>query len=199
VLRHRQVWLLCLVGAGGGLTWATYLTFWAGFAQEELGLSKGAAGVVLGCSAVTIIPASLVAAWTVERVGSRRLFFVVATVAQVPLFGLWAVVEQPFALAVIGLAQGLSWIYFPIMLAVPFDLEGFDAQDVALATGMFFVANAAALTVGPGVSGVAAEWVSMRAVLLATALLPLLSTLGALFLVDSRRTPAAEVAAAAGG
>jgi len=196
VLRHSQVWLLCLVGIGGGLTWSVYLTFWATFAQHDLGLSKTTAGLVLGCSALTIIPGSLAAAWTVERVRSRRRFLLAATLAQVPLFGLWALVDDPVALTVIGLAQGLTWIYFPIMLSVPFDLEGFDASDVALATGMFFVANAAALTVGPAVSGVVAEWVALRTVLLVAALLPVLSTLGALFLVDSRRPAPAGVAVA---
>ena len=196
VLHHKQVWLLCLVGTGGGLTWATYLTFWPSFAQDDLGLSKGTTGVVLGCAALTIIPGSLMAAWVVDRVGSRRLFLIIATLSQVPLFGLWAVLENPVALIVIGLAQGLSWIYFPIMLSVPFELEGFDPSDIALATGMFFVANAAALTLGPAVSGMAAEQVSLRAVLLVAALLPVLSTVGALFLVDSRRPAAPSVALA---
>ena len=190
VLRHKQVWLLCVVGVGGGLTWATYLTFWATFAQDDLGLSKSTTGLVLGCSALTIIPGSLMAAWALDRVGSRRRFLIMTTLSQVPLFGLWAVVENPAALIVIGLAQGLSWVYFPILLSVPFDLEGFDPSDVALATGMFFVANAGALTVGPAMSGVAAEHVSLRAVLLVAALLPILSTAGALFLVDSRRSVA---------
>ena len=190
VLRHKQVWLLCLVATGGAMTWATYVTFWPTFAQDDLRLSEGATGVILGCSALAIIPGSLMAAWVVERVGSRRRFLIVATLSQVPLFGLWAVVESAVALLVIGLVQGLSWVYFPIMLSVPFDLEGFDAGDVALATGMFFVANAAALTAGPAVSGIAAEWVSLRAVLLVAALLPVLSTMGALFLVDSRRAAA---------
>ena len=83
VLHHKQVWLLCLVGTGGGLTWATYLTFWPSFAQDDLGLSKGTTGVVLGCAALTIIPGSLMAAWVVDRVGSRRLFLIIATLSQV--------------------------------------------------------------------------------------------------------------------
>jgi predicted MFS family arabinose efflux permease len=90
---------------------------------------------------------------------------------------------------------------FPIMLSVPFDVEGFDPGDIALATGLFFVANAAALALGPAVSGVVAEWLPLRTVLLAAASLPLLSTVGALFLVDSRRptAPLAEFATTPGG
>jgi hypothetical protein len=69
----------------------------------------------------------------------------------------------------------------------PFDIEGFDSGDVALATGTFFVANALALTVGPALSGVAAEWIEMRTVLLIAALMPLAWVAGALLLADPRR------------
>jgi len=191
VLRTRQVWLLCLIGIGGALTWSTYLTFWASFAQDDMGLSEGVTGIVLGCAAFAIIPGSLIAVWAVRIAGSRRLFLVVVTLSQVPLFGLWALVDNPVALVVIGLFQGLSWMYFPIMLSIPFDIEGFDASDIALASGMFFMANALALTAGPALSGIAAEWVDMRTVLLVNALMPLASVLGALLLADTR-TPTSD-------
>jgi predicted MFS family arabinose efflux permease len=187
VLRSKPVWLLCLIGIGGALTWSSYLTFWASFAQDDMGLSESATGIVLGCSAFAIIPGSLMAVWVLRMFGSRKLFLVVVTLAQVPLFGLWAMIDNPAALIVIGLLQGASWMYFPIMLSIPFDIEGFDASDVALASGMFFVANALALTAGPALSGVAAEWVEMRTVLLVNALFPLVSVLGALLLADARR------------
>lgn len=186
VLRTRQVWLLCLIGTGGALTWSAYLTFWASFAEDDLGLSSSMTGIVLGFSAFAIIPGSLLAVWALRMARSRRLFLTVVTLAQVPLFGLWALVDNPVALVVIGFFQGLSWMYFPIMLSIPFDIEGFDSGDVALATGMFFVANALALTAGPALSGIAAEWIEMRTVLLIAALMPLVSVAGALLLADTR-------------
>ncbi len=186
VLRNRQVWLLCLIGIGGALTWSTYLTFWASFAEDDMGLSTGLVGIVLGCSAVATAPASLVASWAVGIAGSRRRFLVITTLSQMPLFALWAVVDNPAVLIIVGLLQGASWMYFPIMLSIPFDIEGFDSGDVALASGMFFVANALALTAGPALSGVAAEWVELRTVLLVAALMPLASVAGALLLADPR-------------
>jgi predicted MFS family arabinose efflux permease len=192
VLRSKPVWLLCVIGIGGALTWSTYLTFWASFAQDDMGLSENVTGIVLGCSAFAIIPGSLIAVWALRMFGSRRLFLVVVTLSQVPLFGLWAVIDNPAMLIVIGQLQGASWMYFPIMLSIPFDIEGFDASDVALASGMFFVANALALTAGPALSGVVAEWVEMRTVLLVNALFPLVSVLGALLLADARN-PSADV------
>jgi predicted MFS family arabinose efflux permease len=192
VMRRKAVWLLCLIGIGGALTWSSYLTFWVSFAQDDMGLSENVTGIVLGCSAFAIIPGSLMAVWALRMFGSRRLFLVVMTLSQVPLFGLWAVIDNPAALVVVGLLQGASWMYFPIMLSIPFDIEGFDASDVALASGMFFVANALALTAGPALSGIAAEWVEMRTVLLVNALFPLVSVLGALLLADAR-SPSADV------
>ncbi|HRC62512.1 MAG: MFS transporter [Dehalococcoidia bacterium] len=193
VLRRKQVWFLCLIGIGGALTWATYLTFWPSFAQDEMGVSKSVTGIVLGVSALTIIPGSLAAVWVMRLMRSRRLFLVVATASQVPLFGLWALVDQPVLLVIIGLVQGFSWIYFPIMLSIPFDFEGFDARDIALASAFFIVANSLALTLGPAVSGVVAEQVEMRTVLLVAAIMPLISVLGAVLLADPPPGPMREV------
>jgi predicted MFS family arabinose efflux permease len=193
VLRRKQVWFLCLIGTGGALTWATYLTFWPSFAQDEMGVSEGVTGVVLGVSALAIIPGSLAAVWAVRMMRSRRLFLIVATASQVPLFGLWAIVDQPLLLVIIGLFQGFSWIYFPIMLSIPFDFDGFDAREIALASALFIVANALALTLGPAVSGVVAERIEMRTVLLVAAIMPLISVLGAALLADPPRGPMREV------
>jgi len=193
VLRRKQVWFLCLIGTGGALTWATYLTFWPSFAQDEMGVSESVTGIVLGVSALAIIPGSLAAVWAVRVMRSRRLFLIVATASQVPLFGLWAVVDQPALLILIGLFQGLSWIYFPIMLSIPFDFDGFDAREIALATAVFIVANALALTLGPAVSGVVAEQIEMRTVLLVAAIMPLISVLGAMLLADPPPGPMREV------
>ncbi|MGE0227082.1 MAG: MFS transporter [Dehalococcoidia bacterium] len=189
VLQRKEVWFLCLIGTGGALTWATYLTFWPSFAQDEMGVSEGVTGIVLGVSALAIIPGSLAAVWAVRVMRSRRLFLIVATASQVPLFGLWAVVDEPALLILIGLFQGLSWIYFPIMLSIPFDFDGFNAREIALATALFIVANALALTLGPAVSGVVAEHVAMRTVLLVAAIMPLISVLGAVLLADPPRGP----------
>ncbi|MGE0136008.1 MAG: MFS transporter, partial [Dehalococcoidia bacterium] len=189
VLRRKLVWFLCIIGTGGALTWATYLTFWPSYAQDEMGVSEGVTGIVLGVSALAIIPGSLAAVWAVRVMRSRRLFLIVATASQVPLFGLWAVVDQPSLLILIGAFQGLSWIYFPIMLSIPFDFEGFNAREIALATALFIVANALALTLGPAVSGVVAEHVAMRTVLLVAAVMPLISVLGSVLLADPPRGP----------
>lgn len=196
---RRDVLALCLIGVGGAGTWATFLTFWPQVARDEFGLSDGATGLVLGCAAVAIIPGSLVASWALRMAGGRLPFLLITTLAQVPTFGLFVLTGSVPLLIAVGLVQGLTWMYFPILLSLPFEFEGFDEQDVALATALFVVVNGAALALGPIVAGVAGELVPMRGVLLVASAAPLLSALGALLLgrEPARRQPAAALSSGA--
>ena len=182
VARHREVLALSLIGVGGASTWAVFLTFWPAVARDSLGLRGAQSGLVLGCTAVAIIPGSLLAATVVRRLGGRMPFLLIATLVQVPTFAFFVLTGDVALLIAIGLLQGLTWMYFPILLSVPFQIQGFDEQDVALATAVFVVANGLALALGPSVAGLLGTFVPIRTVLLAFAVAPLLSTLGALLL-----------------
>lgn len=197
---RRDVLALCLIGVGGAGTWAVYLTFWPQVARDEFGLSDGATGLVLGCAAVAIIPGSLAAAWALRLAGGRLPFLLITTLVQVPTFGIFVLTGSVPLLIGVGLIQGLTWMYFPILLSLPFEFEGFDEQDVALATALFVVVNGAALALGPIVAGVIGEWVSMRSVLLVAAAAPFISALGAVLLgrEPARRQPQPAVAGGAG-
>jgi len=182
VAQHREVLALSLIGVGGASTWAVFLTFWPAVARDSLGLSGAQSGLVLGCTAVAIIPGSLLAASVVRRLGGRLPFLLIATLVQVPTFAFFVLTGDVALLIAIGLLQGLTWMYFPILLSVPFEIQGFDEQDVALATAVFVVANGLALALGPSVAGLLGTVVPIRSVLLAFAIAPLLSTLGAFLL-----------------
>ncbi len=109
-------------------------------------------------------------------------FLLIATLVQVPTFALFVLTGNVAMLIAIGLLQGLTWMYFPILLSVPFQIQGFDEQDVAIATAVFVVVNGVALAAGPSIAGLLGTLLPMRTVLLAFALAPLLSTLGAFLL-----------------
>ena len=193
VLRRREVWILSLVGAGGGMTWATFLTFWPAFAEDSLGLSEGNISLVFGFGALAIVPGSLAASWILDRAGSRRRLLVMATMLQVPAFALLLTTGSPLLLTLIAITQGLSWFYFPILLTVPFDMRDVDERDVAVATAAFITVNAGALALGPILAGMLAEAISLRTVLALASLGPLVSTVGAMLLGDAAaRPPVAE-------
>lgn len=189
VLRRREVWFLGLVGDGAGMTWATFLTFWPAFAEDDLGLSEGNISLVFGFGALAIVPGSLAASWILDRAGGRRRLLVVATMLQVPVFALLLTTGNPLLLTVLAVAQGLSWFYFPILLTVPFDMKGVDQRDVAVATAVFITVNSGALALGPMLGGILAEAIPLRAVLALASLGPLLSTVGAILLGDAPGGP----------
>ena len=190
VMRRSQVWWLSLTGTGAGLTWATYITFWPAFARDHRGLTDGEIGLVLGCSAIAVIPGSLIAARVLRWFGGRLPFLVATTLIQIPAYGLLMATDQVVLLAIIAFCSGLTWLYFPILLTVPFEMEDMNDREIAVATAFFVTMNTAALTVGPLLAGVLGEWVSMRAVLIGIAFAPLMSTVGAL-LLGNEQAPAA--------
>ena len=143
VLLRREIWYLSLVGMGSGLTWATYLTFWPVFAKDDFGLGESTVGLVLGLSALAIVPASLMAS-AVLRLGGRRLALVVATLLQIPAFGLLVLTDNLLLLIAIGVAQGLTWFYFPILFTVPFQIPGLNDREIAVGTALFMMSTTGA-------------------------------------------------------
>ncbi len=199
IARNRQVLALCLMGVGGATSFSAFLTFWPVVARDSLGLSDAQAGFILGCTSFAIIPASLAAATVLRLVGGRLPFFLLTALVQIPTFACFVLTDSVPLLIAIGLLQGSTWMCFPMFLSVPFDIEGFDQREIALATALFLVVNGIALTVGPSIAGVLGDTMSMQRVLLILSAAPLLSVAGAILLGPERRptAPAAPTAAGA--
>lgn len=207
VMTRRDVWYMGITGFGGGGAWAAYITFWPTVAKDTYGLSETAAGLILGCTSIGIIPGSFLSAKLLRSIGSRRLFLGAFALAQVPAFALMlATPNVPFLLAV-GLTQGLTWAYFPVIMAAPLQIAGISPRQVAVASAFVMVVNMAGVTFGPAVTGVLAEFIDLRVALLGMAMLPLISVAGAILMGEPARTqPTVEVppdalpaGAAAGG
>lgn len=186
VMLRRDVWYMGIAGFGGGGAWAAYITFWPTVAQETYGLSETAAGLILGCTSIGIIPGSFLSARLLHAVGSRRLFVGVFALAQVPAFALMLLTPNvPFLLAV-GLTQGLTWAYFPVIMAAPLQIAGISPRQVAVAAAFVMVVNMAGVTFGPAATGVLAEFMDLRVALLGMAMLPLISVVGAILMGEPR-------------
>lgn len=182
VLRRREVWYMGMIAFGGNLTWTTFITFWPTFAQQSFGISDDLVGLYLALGSITVVPASLAAPWLLVRFGRRTPLLIGCALFQVPTFTLMLVTSEPAFLALISLAQGLSWAYYPILLTAPFQLEGSTARAIAVASAFIIVINTGAQAVGPAVAGGLAEALPLRTVLFALSFGPLVSALGGFLL-----------------
>ncbi len=185
VMRRREVWYMAIIATGGGLTWATYVTFWPTVAQETFGLSENVSGLVLGFTSIAIIPSSLASSFVLARLG-RVPIIVGASLIQLPAFGLMLLTSNVPALIVIALVQGASWLYFPIVQTAPFQMKGVNSREIAVATAVMMVANMAALTIGPGVTGMLAEVIPLRTAMAIITFAPLVSVAGGLLLGEQK-------------
>lgn len=189
VILRRDVWYMGLAGFGGGGAWAAYITFWPTFAQDNYGVSETVAGLILGCTSIGIIPGSFFSAKLLSAVGSRRLFVGAFALAQVPTFALMLVTANVPFLVAVGLIQGLTWAYFPVIMAAPLQIAGISPRQVAVASAFVMVVNMGGVTFGPAVTGVLGEFMDLRAALFGMALLPLISVVGAILMGEPAKGP----------
>jgi predicted MFS family arabinose efflux permease len=198
VIWRREPWLIGFAGIGGGLAWASFITFWPTVAQEQFGMSETASGFVLGFTSIGIIPGSLASAWLLRKVGRRTVVIAIGALLQAPTFGLLLVSDSvPFLIGV-ALLNGLTWTYFPLIMAAPFHIRGISPREVAVATAFVTVLNQAGVTIGPALSGILAEFWDLRFVLFLMSLAPLLTALGGLMMGEAEPEPKAVEVLAAG-
>ncbi len=195
VLRRREVWYAGFVAFGGAVTWSTYVTFWPSLAQDDLGLSQNMAGLIWGLSALGILPASLAAPLLLARLGRRMPIIAGASLLQLVIFPPLLMSSNIPFLTVASLVQGLSWLFFPLLLTVPFQMRGISAREIAVATGFIMVINRGGLAAGPAIAGGLAEVIPLRTAVAILSVGPLLSILAALRLGEAK--PVGDEAAAA--
>ncbi len=192
VLRRREVLYMGLIAAGGAMTWASFITFWPTVAENTFRLSDGMIGLVLAFTAIAVVPASLAAPMLLARTGRRVPLMAGAALLQAPAFALTLVTSNVPLLCLIGLFQGMSWLYFPLLLTAPFQLRRAAPREIAVAAAFIVVTNAGAQTLGPAIAGGLAEVFPLRPVLAIIALGPLVTALGALLIGEPE--PEAEAA-----
>jgi CP family cyanate transporter-like MFS transporter len=186
VLRRREVWYAGLVATGAATTWSSFVTFWPTVAQEEFGLSESTAGFVWSFSALGILPGSLLAPYLLGRLGKRRPIIVGTAIYGLAIYLPMLLVQNIAGLTVLSLLQGLSWLFFPLLMTVPFQLRGVSPREIAVATAFIMVLNRGALALGPAVAGNLAEVVELRTTLMLLCAAPVISIVAGALLGEAR-------------
>lgn len=186
VLRRGEVWAAGMVSVGAAVTWSSFVTFWPTVAQEDFGLSKSTSGFIWGFSALGILPGSLLAPVLLARVGKRKPLIMGATAYVFVIYPPMLLTANVPLLLMFSILQGLSWMFFPLLMTVPFQLRRVNAREIAVATAFIMVLNRGALALGSAVAGSLGEIVGLRQALIYLCAAPIISFIGAILLGEIR-------------
>ncbi len=186
VLRRGEVWAAGMVSVGAAITWSSFVTFWPTVAQDDFGLSKSTSGFIWGFSALGILPASLLAPVLLARVGRRKPLIMGATAYVLVIYPPMLLTENVPLLTLFSILQGLSWMFFPLLMTVPFQLRRVNAREIAVATAFIMVLNRGALAIGSALAGALGEVMGLREALLLLCAAPIISFIAAIALGEVR-------------
>ena len=153
-LRVRTVLVLGLGDAAAFAQYVALASWLPTFYNESRGMSLTEAGLITGVLPFAGIFAVLFAGVLALRVSSRRIFFIVPGV----MIGVGGLGSALIDNTVVGLVSvsllGIgSWLYVPILLVLPMELEGMTPAKVAVVWGWIMTASGLGGFISPLVVG----------------------------------------------
>ncbi len=200
--RHRELWAVALIAFGCDIGWGAFITFYPTFGLEEFGLSEGFSGVALAVSSLAMVPGGLLAISIARRVGPRMVFMVPSLMLGLSFVGL-ALIGQPVVVITLWVVIGTAWVYFPVLMTIPFHLKGARDDEVAVASSFLIAVVNASIAIGPPITGALGDAAgSLQIGLLVTSASPLITIAGVMLtprdtLRTAPSTPVRGLAAAA--
>ncbi|MCH8089170.1 MAG: MFS transporter [Chloroflexi bacterium] len=190
LFRYKEPWImgLGLAGTIGGRL--AFDTFWPTFTGNEYGIALTVAGLIIAVISIAGAPAMLLSTslpffanrtpmmLTVCGLGLTASYLGIIFTGSLPLLFLLAIVN------------GLSFGFFPLMLASLYDLPGIKPREVAVAVALVYTLMWAGATAGPLVTGFVQEATgNLQLALFITSIGPLALTIAGLTLMKSSRRP----------
>lgn len=162
---------------GGGLVLCALFAFFLGFsaleaqfstfATEQLGVSPGASGTLLGLTLAAFLAMALPAGALAQRFGEFR----VMTFGAVPLTivaALMGVVDRPAAIPYLLALAGVFWSLI-VVPAYPLVVSLAGSERTGFLTGIYFLFGSGAAIIGPGAIGGLMDLFGNRALFIAIA------------------------------
>ena len=157
ILRYRQLWLCALGLLGAQLAWMAFASFWPTLMLDRYGVSLKWSGNLLGINSFAAAVAGIVVGLLVARIDVRKTVTVVAGVALAASLACMTLTGSIPLLLAADLLNGAGWCFWPILMALPFQLRGIRPREVAVALGFLDVSLWLGGAIGPLMAGLLEE------------------------------------------
>lgn len=188
LFRYREPWLMGLGMAGTVGGRFAFDTFWPTFTGDEYGTAVTTVGLIIGVISMAGAPAML--GVTIKPLFARYTP-VVLTISGLGLslsyIGMLLTGSIPL-LFLFGIINGLSFGFFPLMMATLYNLPGIKPRELAVAVALIYTLMWVGGSTGPLITGFVQEATGdLRMALIITSLGPLALSVSGLVLSSRKR------------
>lgn len=195
-LKSRILWLLGIGVAGDMICFGAMETLWPQYAVSEGIISIERASYVLGISYWGFTIGCLLGGVISQKIGRRKPLIWVPGIF-LPFLTLGILFSHSYhMIALLWALWGLSEMYFPIIMTIPYELPGVKPHQVAVATAFMIAVFTAGGAMGPIIAGhIADAFGSLKLALGITCAFPFLLVIAGLLIPETG--PAARAKAGA--
>ncbi|MEE9247909.1 MAG: MFS transporter [Dehalococcoidia bacterium] len=188
LFRYKEPWIMGLGLAGTMSGRLAFDTFWPTFTGNEYGTAVTVAGLIIAVVSIAGAPAMLLSTFLPFFANRTPLMLTVCGLGLTASYlGILFTGSLPL-LFLLAIANGLSFGFFPLMLASLYDLPGIKPREVAVAVALVYTLMWAGATTGPLVAGFIQEATgNLQLALFITSLGPLALTGAGLTLLKTKR------------
>ena len=199
LFRYPELWLVGIGMVGISITWTALTTFWPSFVLDEFDVSLKSSGAVLAVVGVVSGAGGILVGLAVSRFGRKKTVLWLSGILACGSTILLLHVDSFWYIMAIGVLNGAAWTLFPVVITIPFELQGIKPREIAVTTGFLTMAMWVGGALGPVIVGYINESTGdMRLALTVTSFCSLIMTAASLPLprrYDDRYStpPSAEV------
>ena len=153
VMAYRELWVGSVGFIGVLIAQSAFLSFYPTLMLDTYDVSLRWSGGILAISTVVGGVSALAVSYMVMKMGGRRRFLQVLGILMVGTYVLLTLTDSVLVLIVLGTINGLSWGFFPILMAVPFQLPGIRPREVAVASAFILTMTFVGDVIGPLTAG----------------------------------------------
>ena len=182
VLRHKELWVAGLGFLGSNLASAGFLAFYPTYMLDRYHVSLTVSGVVL---ALTFLVGGITS-FGVSRIATdwktRANVLYLCGLAMPCSFVVLVLTDSLPLLLIAAVVNGLSQVYFPILLTVTFHLRDIRIREVPIGHAFLFTSISLGLAIGPVLTGFLQDtFNNLAAVLIVISLLSISVAIAGLF------------------
>lgn len=197
LLKSKTLWLLGIGVAGDMLCFGAMETLWPKYAIGEGIISLDKASYAVGLSFYGFMVGCLLGGLISQKIGRRKPLLWAPGIF-LPFLTLGILFSHSFTMiALFWALWGLSEMYFPIIMTIPYELPGIKPQQVAVATAFVLAVFTAGASLGPIMAAhIADAFGSLKLALAITCIFPFLIVIAGLLIPETGPRGRAKASAA---
>jgi len=187
ILKYKTLWLLGIGVTGDMLCFGAMETLWPQYAVEKGIVTIEQSSYCLGLSYYGFMVGCFLGGFISNKIGRRKPLLWIPGIF-LPFLTLGILFSESFVfLALFWTLWGLSEVYFPIIMTIPYELPGIRPKEVAVATAFVVSVFTAGAALGPMMAGHIADAFNdnIRMALAVTCIFPFLLVIAGLIIPET--------------